>query len=304
MRKTTESKIVWCEPTNNRRKPYGTMSADGMLCFGRDMQGKLPRKIRVGFLSDECSLCVEANEEKGFTLAADGKVRMLGVATQLQRLGIDLPVHFLFIEERENSLWKGYIVPPPRRPRPRMAKKAVALTEYPHLLSAYKWLIDRAVYTYAKTTPMEERRATAQAALWEAFCIYTPIHGELKNFLYDEIKKQLIEKNKQYTRFSPYNTFSLDAPVSKNGESTATGYDLFLPRYTNEITSVENKIDMEIFRETHLSPRERKAFKMLMEGYAVDEIQHELDISGQVLNELCQNIGDRWESFNQADGVA
>ena len=80
MTKASESKIVWYEPTDNRRRPYATMNADGTLCFGFDMRDKLPRMIRIGFLPDECSLCVEANQEKGFTLALNGTVRAFGVA--------------------------------------------------------------------------------------------------------------------------------------------------------------------------------------------------------------------------------
>ena len=265
------------------------------------MRDKLPRTIRVGFLPDECSLCVEANAEKGFALAVNGTVKAFEIAKRLKQLGIDLPVHFLFVEDREDSLWKGYIVPPPRRPRSQAAKKTTPLAGHPHLLIAYQWLIDKAVYLYAKTTPMEERRATARAALWEALHTYTPIQGSLKDFLFDEIKRQLIEKNKQYTRHSSYNVVSLDAPIGKDADSDMTGHDRFLSRYTNDMLSVERRIDMETFRYQWLNPPERAVLKMLFEGYTVEEIQAEHRMTGQALDELCQSISRRWDTFTQAD---
>ena len=304
MTKASRNEIIWYEPANERRKPYATMNADGILCFGLDMRDKLPRTIRIGFLPDECVLCVEANADKGFIRAVNGSVKLFGIAMQLQRLGFELPVHFMFIEEKQDSLWKGYIVPPPRKPRPQAARKTTPLTEHPYLISAYKWLIDKAVRSYAKTTPMDERRATANAALWEALSTYTPIHGALKDYLFGEIKKHLIEKNKQYTYHSPHRIISLDAPVNNNSETDMTGYDLFFPRYTNEMTSVENKIDMEIFQYTYLDPQERKILKMLLDGYTVEEIQDDCQITWQELDRVCLKIGSRWEWFIQADSAA
>ncbi|MCL2004394.1 MAG: hypothetical protein FWG72_10425 [Oscillospiraceae bacterium] len=301
MRKLSENNIVWCEPTNNRRKPHATMSADGTLCFGVNMRDRLPQKIRIGLLPNECSLCVEANAEKGFALAKNGTVKVFDIVKQLKQLGIDLPAHFLFAEERENSLWKGYIVPPPRKPRPQAAKKATPLTGHSHLLPAYKWLLDKAVYLYAKTTPIDERRATAQAALWEALHTYTSIQGQLKDYLFEEIKRQLIEKNKQYTRHSSYNVISLDASICNDTDSDMTGHGRFFSRYTNDMLSVERKIDMEIFRYQWLNFHERTVLNMLLEGYTVEEIQDEHHMTEQALGELCRSIGSRWEAFSRAD---
>jgi len=304
MSKQNTRKIEWYEPTNDRRKPYATMNDDGVLWFGLEMQNKLPRRIRIGFQQDECSLCVEANTDNGYVLPANGSMKMLGIAMQLQRLGIELPAHFLFVEEEKDLLWKGYIVPPPRKPRPQAVKKTTPLTEHPHLLNAYKWLIDKAVYTNAKSTPMEERRAIAQAALWEALGAYTSTHGPLKDYLYDEIKKQLTEKNKQYVSHSHYRIASLDALVGKGEGSDRKGYDLYLPRYTEGMTSVENRLDFEFFQHTHLDQRERQILKMLLSGYSVSEIQIECRVNERELDDVCRRIGDRWGSFYQDDNVA
>ncbi|MCL2033894.1 MAG: hypothetical protein FWG94_04085 [Oscillospiraceae bacterium] len=284
------SKIQWCEPDNNRRRATATMKEDGVLCFGTEMREKLPRKIRIGFLSSECALLVEENPEQGFMLSKNGEVSLSSVANQLLRLGIKLPVCFLFFEEAIENSWVGYIVPALRR-----TGKAEYSEERTSIFNAYKWLIDKAVYKYAKTTTSDERRAIANMALWEAISEYIQMHGPLKNYLSEEIRIALIKQNRQYVKFNQYNHASLDAPVNKNNQSSATIYELLPPRYKNEMLAVENRIHMELFRETHLDKRERGILKMLLDGYTVDEILPEHKMTEQELGKCCKSIGKRWE---------
>ena len=287
MRQVLDRRIQWFAPDNNRSKPYATLKSNGTLCFGREMRKRLTGKVRLGFLAEECTLFVGLDIQQGFPLSQTGEVKVSKIAKQLRQLGMLLPVHFLF-DEAGDDCWKGHVVSPPRTPKDGAAAPG---TEQMNVVNAYKWLIDKTVYTCAKSTPIDERRAAARTALFEALCSYSPIDGDLKEHLSGQIKSQLIAQNKQYTRFSPIDTPSLDAPINKNG--------LLWPRYKNEIDAIEDKIDMDIFGKQYLQPQEKDILKMLVSGYTESEIMRKHHLSQQTLRNLCQSIGERWTDFNQ-----
>ena len=252
-------------------------------------------------MQNECTLFVEINTEKGFKLKKNGEVRMTSITTHLRRLGIDFPVWFLFSEETESTCWKGYVIQPLRSIPSAKLMKVTPVSEHQSLINAYKWLIDRALYCYAKSTPIDERRSTATEAFWEAFCDYLPSYGLLKDYLSDNIKRRLIEHNKQYTRLNQYNCISLDRSddrTCKNGESN---YNWLLDRFRSEITDAENRIDLEKFKITYLDPSEKRILEMLLTGYTVPEILNEQNITQQSIEDTCRSIGERWNAYNYYD---
>ena len=295
------SDILWLEPSNNRRQATATVHEDGTLRFGSEMCEKLVDKIRIGFMQNECALFVEKNTEKGFKLRKNGKVRMTSITAHLRRLGIDFPVWFLFSEEIESTCWKVYVIQPLRSIPSAKLMKVTPVSEHQSLINAYKWLIDRALYCYAKSTPIDERRSTATEAFWEAFCDYLPSYGLLKDYLSDNIKRRLIEHNKQYTLLNQYNCISLDRSddrTCKNGESN---YNWLLDRFRSEITDAENRIDLEKFKITYLDPSEKRILEMLLTGYTVPEILDEQNITQQRIEDTCRSIGERWNAYNDYD---
>ena len=300
MNKTSD--ILWFEPSNSRRQATATIHEDGILRFGSEMCEKLHRKIRIGFVQNECALIVEINSEKGFCLCKNGEVRMIDVTTHLRRIGIDFPVWFLFSEETENTRWKGYVIQPLRNVTLIKSKKVIYKPEHQSLINAYKWLIERSLYCYAKSTPIDERRSIATEAFWEAFREYTPGYGTLKDYLSESIKRRLLEQNKQYTQINKYNCISLDRPINKTCESGDTNYNWLLDNFRNEITDAENRLDMDIFRKTQLAPREKRILEMLMSGYTVPEILNEHSMTQQEIEEICISIGERWNTFIHFDG--
>jgi len=295
MRKILDKRIQWVEPDNNRCKPYATLKSNGTLCFGQEMRKKLIGKVRLGFLAEECTLFVGLDIQQGFLLSQNGEVKVSKIAKQLRQLGMSLPVYFLFDEAGGDDCWKGHVVSPPRTPKSGAATPPTPATEQINLMSAYKWLIDKAVYAYAKSTPIDERRAIARTALFEAFCSYSPIDGSLTEHLSGQIKSQLIAQNKQYTHLRSLDTPSFDASINKNG--------LPWSRYKNEIAAAEDKIDMDFFGKQYLKPQEKDILKMLVSGYTESEIMCKHHLSQQALRNLCQSMGDRWTDFYQTSAA-
>jgi len=291
MKQAFDKRIQWFEPDNNRCKPYATLKPNGTLCFGREMRKKLTDKVRLGFLAEECTLFVGLDTQQGFVLSQAGEVKVSGIAKQLRQRGMSLPVYFLFDEAGGDDCWKGHVVSPPRTPKGGAVTPTTPAAEQMNIVNAYKWLVDKAVYAYAKSTPIDERRAVARTALFEALCSYSSVDGSLTEHLSGQIKSQLIAQNKQYTHLRPFGIPSLDAPINKNG--------LLWPRHKNEIAAVEDKIDMELFGRKHLKSQEKDVLKMLVSGYTESEIMRKHHLSQQALRNLCQSMGDRWTDFHQ-----
>jgi hypothetical protein len=302
MKTANYGKILWCEPDNNRRRALATMHEDGTLRFGQEMCEKLHKKIRIGFLPAECAIIIEAGFERGFALRKSGEVKMADISIQLRRLGIEFPASFLFEEDTEPECWKGYIVPSVRKSNNKKPKKTIFMAEQQSILNAYKGLIDRAVYAHAKSTPADERRSIATEALLEALNGYTAAYGTLRDHLSGEIKRRLIEHNKQYIRLNQFSCISFDSPASKNNDSCETNYNWLLANLKNEIADTEAKMDMDIFRNNYLNTDEKGILRMLMSGYTVPEILAEYDMSILEIEDLCKSIGNRWHAFNNFDG--
>ena len=185
-------------------------------------------------------------------------------------------------------MWWGHIIPNPRKPEIAMHTQNDV-----NIVLGHKHLIEKAVYRYAKTTPMEERRATAYTALLEGFRAHTPIDGPLDEYLFEQIKTKLIEHNKQHVKHSPYHTHSIDASPNTKRLLQQDTHD--------EVRAVESELDMEIFEKRYLDMRESKIFKMLRNNHSIAEILHITCITEQELNEICQSIGTRWTAFYQMD---
>jgi len=89
MTKSQENKILWVKPDNNRRRLYARLKPDGALCFGRAMLEKLPRKIRIGLLSEEYALFVGADTEGEIALPRNGVVKVSRIVLELRGLGVE-----------------------------------------------------------------------------------------------------------------------------------------------------------------------------------------------------------------------
>jgi len=68
--------------------------------------------------------------------------------------------------------------------------------------------------------------------------------------------------------------------------------------FKNEISSTENRIDMDIFKNKHLSFDERKTLEMLLAGYTVPEILDKYSIEQHAIDVVCMSIGEKWKDFN------
>ena len=286
----TGNNIQWYEPENNRRRPTATIKSDGVLCFGREMRERLSRKIRIGFSPGECTLHVEENQEGGFTLSKNGKVNQFGIARELLSLGIKLPVSFLFFEEAGGNSWIGYIIPTPRK-----SGEMTSPDERASIFIAYKCLVDKAVYNikHTKSIPPDERRAIADMALWEAISNYTQMHGSFKEYIFQEIKGELLKQNRNYT--NRYRCISADALINEDDKSDKKIYDLLPDIHKNEIAAADRRMHMDLFRNTYLDKREAKILRMLFDGYTVDEILPKHKMTAKELTECCKSIGERWE---------
>ena len=304
MKKNNINEIQWYEPDDNRRKPTATLKSTGILCFGAQMREELSSgKIKVGFDPEDNTIVVKANLDRGSSLSKNGGVNLSPMAMRLRKLGIKLPATFIFFYESKSNIWRGYLIPPPRKGNTKR-KSAIALSdEWSSILVAYKWLIDKSVYTNAKTTPVDERRAIATTALWEAMSTYTPSQGMLKEYLYDEIKLELLTQNKPYVKNNPYSHFSLDAPVGRSAKAGTKIYDLFLSRYKNEMLAVENKMLLNAFCAECLNSREGQIFKMLPAGFTSIELQNKFNMTEAELYECCKGIGKKLSLYNP-DGAA
>jgi len=296
MKKPTTSKIQWYEPSNNRQRPTATMKKSGVLCFGVQMRKNLSGNIRIGFDFEENTIVVEQNPEQGFKLPKDGEVKLYDIALTLQHREITLPATFLFFYEKETAYWKGHIVPPMNA---KQLDGEIFLENRTSIFIAYKWLTSTLVSNYAKTTPIDERHAIANAALWEAVCNYTQMCGPFKEYLLKEIKTALIKQNRHYVEHCQYNHLPLDASVHKNDTTSPIVYDLLLHRYRNEMLAVDNKIYMDIFRQTYLDSSERKILAMLLDGYTEIEISEKFNMAKLELYDCCESIGNRWGLFRQ-----
>jgi hypothetical protein len=299
MKSIGSDSILWFEPDDNRRQRGATLRADGTLCFGKEMREKIGGRIKVGFWSDECTLMIQTGSESGFAIRKNGEVRLTRMASQLMNMDLELPLSFLFYQEKKNDCWQGYIVPPPKNVRRRAVRKPVITEDYKAVLNAYKWLIDRAVYQYAKSTPIDERRAAACEALIEALHIYTPLHGTLRDFLSKHIKNRLLEHNKQFTGINQYNSFSLDAPIRIDEENSTCFHEILSVNSISIIDEIERKADMELFCDRYLDKREKRVFIMLNNGYTELEISEQFCMTSLELSNLCSSIGERWKEFNK-----
>ena len=304
MKRTNISEIQWYEPDDNRRKPTATFKEVGVLCFGVQMRKALSSgKIEIGFAQEDNTIVVKANSERGSNLSKTGEVNLSPMAVKLRRLGIKLPATFMFFYENKKEIWRGYLIPPPRKVNAKR-KSAIALSdECASIIAAYKWLIDKSVCKNAKTTPMDERRAIATSALWEAMSNYTPSQGMLKEYLYDEIKLELLTQNKPYVKNNPYSHISLDAPIGRSDKADTEIYELLLPRYKNEMLAVENKMHLSAFCAECLNTREGQIFKMLPAGFTSIELQNKFNMTEAELYECCKGIGKKWSLYNP-DGAA
>ena len=182
-------------------------------------------------------------------------------------------------------------------------KKPITQTEHLSILNAYKWLIDRVACNYAKSTPIDERRAMATEAFLDALSEYAPVYGTLKEYLFEKVKVRLIEHNKQFARFNQYNSTSLDAPIIKANDSSVTNYDWLWTGFKNEISAAEDRVDMDTFKKKHLKLRERRILEMLLAGYTVPEMLDRLKIEQVDIEKVCTSIGDKWNAFNNYNSI-
>ena len=299
MKKFTNNEDQWYTPDSNLRRPTATLKGTGVLCLGTQMRRELSSgRIRIKLDQKENAIIVEENLELGFKFSRNGEVKIFGIARELQQCGIKLPAVFWFFYNREESFWKGYLVPSPRKSNVMQREKIILSDERTSIYNGYKWMIDKVIYNQSKSTPIEDRRAIAAAALWEAICNYTQMQGDFKGYLIKEMKSASIKQNKLYVKESLYRHISLDSFVDGTREQNAEVCELWLPRYKNEMIAVENRMYLDAFRKAHLNVREKEILKRLLEGYTATEIQFEWKVTELELFECCKTIGERWERYN------
>jgi len=270
------------------------MKKQDVLRLGRGVCEKLSGKIEVEIVPEECTLLIKTDSDNGSKLPKSGVMKLSGAAIQLRLLGISLPVTFLFFEEMNAGCLKGYIVPSRVKASRAQSDKAAMHDQRVSLYNAYQWLAKKAANAHAKSTSMDDRRAIAAMALWEAICSYTQKDGLPKTYFYEHIKAQLIAQNKQYTRYNRYDSVSLDASV-KADKSGSVLYDRLPPRYKDQMLAAENKMYMAMFFKKYLSGREGDIITMLFTGYRENEILYKYHMTKQELLACCYSMGKRWK---------
>jgi len=281
----------------SRRRAVATLKKSGVLCFGVQMRQNLSEKISITFDFEKNTIAIKPDQAQGFKLAKNGEVKLPDIATALQHQGVQLPVTFLFSYENDDACWKGYVVPPMRKAATMQLDETIVSDYCNSMLIAYRWLTNMLVYSHAKTTPIEDRRAIASLALWEAICNYTPIHGAFKAYLLKEIKAELVEQNRHYVKHSPYNYLPLDASAYGGDTESPIIYDFLLRRYKNEMVAAEDKMHMDTFCANCLGARERKILRMLTSGYTEIEILDKFCMTQSELYDCCKSMGNRWTLF-------
>lgn len=280
----------WFEKEDHRKRYRASVSRDGKLRLGKTLCQELPRAIRVGFDTKRKVLAIADGHKEGIDLPKCGVLSAKMLSSQLTDSGLHLPVTFLLSRDEGTGFFLGRILPS----RHKIAGSGQKEYDVDQLRILYQHIIDLAVGSLAKSTPLAERRACAEEAFYAAVRDYCPGCGDLEAYLETYIHNRLITENKQY--FSSYAQKSLDQPLANDADNGFCLYDTVEASISGGIDCLEERIMEEQFLES-LSIKEQKLFRMLRDGCSASHISQSLNLTEDQLVAMGQKIGWKRRQF-------
>ena len=288
--KLTKYEFQWFEKEDRRRRCRASVGQDGMLRLGQVLRQALPPAIRLGFDARQKVLAIAAGRDGGIPLPRYGVLPARALSARIVSTGLRLPLSFLFERDETTGYFLGRVLPRRRRP----AGAAQGTYDPEQLLILYRHVVDLAVDTLAKSTPLEERRACALEAFYAAVQAYRPGYGDWETYLESSIHDRLLSENRQYA--AAYSQRSLDAPLTDAEDDSFCLYDTLEASCDGGIGHVEERIMAEQFLAS-LSGQERALARMLREGRSLDQIARALRLTETQLTSMAREIGQKRQRF-------
>ena len=166
----------WFEKEDQRRRFRASLSRGGRLRLGKSLAQALPARIRIGFDEKHTVLAIAEGHGTGIKLPKCGIVSAAALSAQITASGLRLPLSFLFVRDRATGFFLGRVLPRRRR----AADSGRLEYDEEQLLILYRHVVDLAVASQAKSTPLAERRACALEAFHAAAQEYCPGYGDLE----------------------------------------------------------------------------------------------------------------------------
>ena len=283
----------WFEREDHRRRHRASVSPDGLLRLGRLLCQSLPPFIRLGFDARQKVLAIANGRGEGIPLPRCGVVSARKLSAQIAATGLRLPVKFLFAEDPATGLFLGRVLPT----RCRAAGPGRETYDTEQLRILYQHLIDFAVGSLARSTPLAERKASALEAFYAAVRDYRPGYGDLEAYLAAYIQRHLLTENRPYA--AAYTQRSLDQPLVSGEGETFCLYDTLPAADAGGIDRVEERIMAEQFWRS-LSAREQTLSRMLREGRSLPQIAQALRLPEDRLMAMGRAIGEKRRQFYNA----
>ena len=280
----------WFEKEDRRRQYRASISRSGRLRLGRTLRQALPCSVRVGFDSRQNVLAIADGHGAGIPLPRQGVLSAQKLSAQITASGLRLPIAFLFTRDEATGYFLGRVLP-----RRRMAEDT-GRREYDteQLLILYRHVVDSAVNTLARSTPMADRRACAVEAFHAAVRAYCPGYGDMETYLEEAVRDRLRAENRPYA--AAYAQPSLDRPLTDDGDSAFCLYDTLAAADDGGIGRLEERIMAEQFLES-LTPPERTLARMLREGCPLAQIARAMDRTEGQLAAMGREIGEKRRRF-------
>lgn len=281
----------WFEPEDHRKDLLASVSRDGKLRLGKNLLGKLPPFIRVGYDTSARVLAIAGAGCTEPRYSARKVLSAQALSSCISSAGIGLPITFSVQWDDDSQIFIGHIVPRRKSSEPDNGY------DIGQMQLLYQHIIDEAVYQMAKSTPLPERRAIATEAFYAAVKGYRAGYGNIESYLEGYIKKELLMENKQYS--SAVSQRSLDRPMTNSSGDTFSLYDTLIGSDTGGIDRVEERIMAEQFIGS-LTERERKLAEMLRDGSKLSQIAVHLRVDEAELVRMGKAIARKRAAFFQA----
>ena len=288
--KLTKYEFQWFEKEDRRRRCRACVGRDGMLRLGQVLRQALPPAIRLGFDARQKVLAIAAGRDGGIPLPRYGVLPARALSARIVSTGLRLPLSFLFERDEATGYFLGRVLP-----RRRWAEGAAqGVYDAEQLLILYRHVVDLAVGTLARSTPLEDRRACALEAFHAAVRDYRPGYGDWETYLEASIHDRLLAENRQHA--ATYSQRSLDAPLTGAEDNCFCLYDTLEASCDGGIGRLEARLMTEQFLET-LPDQQRRLARMLLEGSPLAQIAAALRLPEERLAAIAQEIGQKWRRF-------
>lgn len=288
--KQNKYNFQWFEPEDHRKDLRASVSRDGKLRLGKNLLGKLPPFIRVGYDTSARTLAIAGAGSTDPQYSARKVLSAQALSSCISSAGIGLPITFSVHWDDDSQIFIGHIVPQ------RKSNERNNGYDIGQMQLLYQHIIDEAVYQMAKSTPLPERKAIATEAFCAAVSGYRPGYGNMESYLEGYIKKALLRENKQFT--GTVSQRSLDQPVTNSKGEPFSLYDILTGSDIGGIDYVEKRIMAEQFIDS-LTEKERRLAEMLQDGLRLPQIAARLRVDEAELVRMGEAIARKRVDFFQ-----